>query len=97
MLPSPPECVKQESQLLAPDIKTLLAHRSGGKVGGAGMMTARAIARVLHKLHSPAYPSKEWSRHHTWGRHAEVDFKVILSRAEEAIAKARGIDTGSLK
>jgi len=97
MLPSPPECVKQESQLLAPDIKTLLAHRSGGKVGGAGMMTARAIARVLHKLHSPAYPSKEWSRHHTWGRHAEVDFKVILSRAEEAIAKARGIDTGALK
>ena len=96
-LPSPPECVKRESNLLAPDIKTLLAHRSGGKTGGAGIMSARAVARILHALHSPAYPSKEWARHHTWGRHAEVDFKCILARAEEAIARARGIASDANK
>ena len=91
MLPSPPACVKRESNLLLADIKVLLAHRSGGKSGGAGMMTARAVARILHKLHSPAFPLKEWSRHHTWGRHVDVDFKEILDRAEEEIAKARKI------
>ena len=96
-LASPPECVKRESSLLAPDIKTLLAHRSGGKTGGAGIMSARAVARILHALHSPAYPSKEWARHHTWGRHAEVDFKCILARAEEAVARARGIAAGENK
>lgn len=91
MVPSPPACVKTESNLLLVDIKVLLAHRSGGKNGGAGMMTARAVARILHKLHSPAYPAKEWGRHHAWGRHADVDFKHILARAEEEIAKARKI------
>ena len=91
MLPSPPDVVKCESTLLGPDVKTLLAHRSGGKGGGYGMMSARAVARILHGLNSPAFPSKEWARHHTWKRHNDVDFSVILARAEEAIASARGI------
>ena len=91
MLPSPPDVVKCESTLLGPDVKTLLAHRSGGKGGGSGMMSARAVARILHGLNSPAFPSKEWARHHTWKRHNDVDFSVILARAEEAIASARGI------
>ena len=91
MLPSPPDVVKRESSLLGPDVKTLLAHRSGGKGGGSGMMSARAVARILHGLNSPAFPSKEWARHHTWKRHNDVDFSVILAKAEEAIASARGI------
>jgi ATP-dependent DNA helicase Q4 len=91
LLPSPPICVKHEARLLVADIKTLLQHRSGGKTGGAGMMSARAVARILHKLHSPAYPMKEWSRNDLWGRHYDVDFAHIVEKADEAIAKSRGL------
>ena len=91
LLPSPPSCVKYEARLLVADIKTLLQHRSGGKTGGAGMMSARAVARILHKLHSPAYPMKEWSRNDLWGRHYDVDFAHIVEKADEAIGKSRGL------
>jgi len=93
MLPSPPNVVKRESNLLGADVKTLLAHRSGGKAGGAGMMSARSVARILHGLNSPAFPSKEWSRHHAWKRHCDVDFNVVLTKAEDAIATARGLES----
>lgn len=79
------------------DIKIFFAYRSGGKVGGAGMMIARVIARVLYKFYFLVYLSKEWLWYYIWGWYVEVDFKVIFFCVEEVIVKARGIDIGVFK
>ena len=51
---------RSEPRTLRADIRELLTHRSGGKAGGGGAMSARAVARVLHGLGSPQYPAGEW-------------------------------------
>ena len=76
---------------LVRDVRELLTHRTGGKAGGAGCMSARAVARVLHGLGSPAFPAQEWRRNALWERHAEVDFAVVKRVAEEELLAMRGI------
>ena len=76
---------------LVRDVRELLTHRTGGKAGGAGCMSARAVARVLHGLGSPAFPAQEWRRNALWERHAEVDFAVVKRIAEEELLAMRGI------
>lgn len=80
---------------LAADVRELLTHRSGGKAGGAGCMSARAVARVLHGLGSPAYPAAEWRRKdkagHLWEKHAKVDFDAIVRVASEELLAMRGV------
>ena len=80
---------------LVQDVKELLTHRSGGKAGGAGCMSARAVARVLHGLTSPAYPAQEWRRKekagHLWEKHAKVSFEVIMKVASEELLAMRGV------
>ena len=73
------------------DVRELLTHRSGGKAGGAGCMSARAVARVLHGLGSPAFPAAEWRRNTLWERHANVDFDVIVETASEELMAMRGV------
>ena len=73
------------------DVRELLTHRSGGKAGGAGCMSARAVARVLHGLGSPAFPAAEWRRNPLWERHANVDFDVIAETASEELMAMRGV------
>ena len=41
-----------------------------------------ALARILHGLHSPAFPREQWSRCGFWGRYADVDFDAVLEVAE---------------
>ena len=54
------------------------------KSGGAAL-TGRAIARILHRLHSPAFPKKEWERNRLWGLHREVEFKLLRQVADEQL------------
>lgn len=83
--------LREAPRNLAADIRELLTHRSGGKAGGAGCMSARAVARVLHGLGSPAYPAQEWRRNHLWERHAAVDFPLIVRLAAEEVLVLRGV------
>ena len=80
---------------LAADVRELLTHRSGGKAGGAGCMSARAVARVLHGLGSPAYPAAEWRRKekagNLWEKHSKVDFGAIVRVASEELLAMRGV------
>ena len=80
---------------VAADVRELLTHRSGGKAGGAGCMSARAVARVLHGLGSPAYPAAEWRRKdkagHLWEKHSRVDFGAIVRVASEELLAMRGV------
>ena len=80
---------------LAADVRELLTHRSGGKAGGAGCMSARAVARVLHGLGSPAYPAAEWRRKekagNLWEKHSRVDFGAIVRVASEELLAMRGV------
>ena len=83
--------VKEPPRNLLGDIRELLKTRSGGKAGGAGCMSARAVARVLHGLGSPAYPAPEWRKNHLWERHGNVDFPLIVSMASEELLVMRGV------
>lgn len=47
-------------------------------------LTARALARILHGVGSPAFPPDVWSKRMGafWGSHANVDFAAVLKAAE---------------
>jgi ATP-dependent DNA helicase Q4 len=49
-------------------------------------LTARAIARVMHGVASPAYPADQWSKCGFWGRYADVDFGVVQRTAERVLS-----------
>lgn len=40
-------------------------------------LSARALARVLHGLSSPAFPADRWTKSGVWGRYAAVDFSAV--------------------
>ena len=42
---------------------------------------ARAVARILHGLGSPAFPAKQWSSNAFWGRYTTTDFAAVLRAA----------------
>ncbi|KAL9263022.1 ATP-dependent DNA helicase Q-like 5-like protein [Drosera capensis] len=44
--------------------------------------TPRAIARIMHGIGSPAYPSATWSKSHFWGRYTQMDFKEVMEAAK---------------
>ena len=52
-----------------------------GKAGVA--LTGRAVARILHRLHSPSFPKKDWEKNKFWGMHRDVDFDVLRRLADE--------------
>ncbi|XP_051121968.1 ATP-dependent DNA helicase Q-like 5 isoform X2 [Andrographis paniculata] len=64
----------QNSSFLRADIKVFLQTNSHVK------FTPRAIARILHGLASPAFPSATWSRTHFW--YAHMDFKTVMEAAK---------------
>ena len=86
---------KEEPKRLRDDVRELLTTRSGGKAGGAGAMSARAVARVLHGLGSPAYPAQEWRRNdigkRMWEKYVGTDFNLLVKVASEELFAMRGI------
>ena len=86
---------KEEPRRLRDDVRELLTTRSGGKTGGAGAMSARAVARVLHGLGSPAYPAQEWRRNdigkRMWEKYVGTDFNLLVKVASEELLAMRGV------
>ena len=52
-------------------------------------LTGRAIARILHRLASPAFPKKDWEKTRFWGLHRQVDFGLLRRVADEQLETAR--------
>lgn len=51
-----------------------------------GPLTGRAIARILHGVSSPAFPTKQWSKCGFWGRYVDVDFGAVQKTAEKVLS-----------
>ncbi|XP_020111458.1 ATP-dependent DNA helicase Q-like 5 [Ananas comosus] len=64
------------SPYLRADIKVFLQSNSFSK------FTPRAVARIMHGISSPAFPSLTWSKSHFWGRYVEIDFPVVMEAAK---------------
>lgn len=80
-----PSKIKQNSPFLRADIKVFL-QSSGAK------FTPRAVARIMHGIASPAYPSATWSKTHFWGRYTHVDFNVVMEAAKLELINFVGKD-----
>ncbi|XP_038702862.1 ATP-dependent DNA helicase Q-like 5 isoform X2 [Tripterygium wilfordii] len=81
-----PNKMCQSSRFLRADIKVFLQSNSQAK------FTPRAIARILHGIASPAYPSTTWSKTHFWGRYTEIDFQVVMEAAKAELMNFVGKD-----
>ncbi|XP_038986815.1 ATP-dependent DNA helicase Q-like 5 isoform X2 [Phoenix dactylifera] len=68
--------MKRSSPFLHADIKVFLQSNSYAK------FTPRAVARIMHGIPSPAFPSATWSKSHFWGRYMEFDFPVVMEAAK---------------
>ncbi|XP_078172709.1 DEAD/DEAH box RNA helicase family protein isoform X1 [Carex rostrata] len=68
--------MKQHSPFLHADMKSFLKNNSSVK------LTPRALARIMHGIPSPAFPSSTWARNYLWGRYVEIDFQVVLEAAK---------------
>ncbi|XAR64431.1 DNA helicase [Bertholletia excelsa] len=71
-----PNEMENSSRFLRADIKVFLQSNAHDK------FTPRAVARIMHGIPSPAYPSATWSRTHFWGRYMHVDFPVVMEVAK---------------
>lgn len=74
----------QSSRFLRPDIKVFLQSNSQAK------FTPRAVARIMHGIPSPAYPSVVWSKTHFWGRYIQMDFRVVMQAAKAELMHCAG-------
>ncbi|XP_027917156.1 ATP-dependent DNA helicase Q-like 5 isoform X2 [Vigna unguiculata] len=77
----------QSSPFLRADIKVFLQSNSQAQ------FTPRAVARIMHGIASPAYPSTTWSKTHFWGRYTRIDFKVVMEAAKEELKHFVGKNT----
>ncbi|KAK1403216.1 DNA helicase [Heracleum sosnowskyi] len=81
-----PNKMGQSSRFLRSDIKVFLQSNNHAK------FTPRAIARIMHGIASPAFPSAIWSRTHFWGRYAEIEFKAVMEAAKAELLNIVGKD-----
>ncbi|XP_043726213.1 ATP-dependent DNA helicase Q-like 5 isoform X2 [Telopea speciosissima] len=79
-----PTKMDHSSPFLQADIKVFLQNNSHVK------FTPRAVARIMHGIGSPAYPSTIWSKTHFWGRYSQTDFPVIMQAAMTELMKSAG-------
>ncbi|KAJ4961023.1 hypothetical protein NE237_020933 [Protea cynaroides] len=79
-----PTKMEHGSPFLQADIKVFLQSNSHVK------FTPRAIARIMHGIGSPAYPSTIWSKTHFWGRYSKVDFPAVMQAAMTELMKSAG-------
>ncbi|GER25371.1 ATP-dependent DNA helicase family protein [Striga asiatica] len=69
----------QNSRFLQADIKVFLKSNARMK------FTPRAVARILHGISSPAFPSTTWSQTHFWGRYVHVNFGAVMETAKQEL------------
>lgn len=71
-------------QRIRGDIRSLLSIHSDHS------WTGRAVARILHGISSPNFPSKVWGRvRRFWRLHLETDFNLLAAIATKEILKFR--------
>ena len=70
-------------------VSTHFGDEHAGRAKPAAPLTGRAVARILHRLPSPAFPKKEWDGTRFWGLHRDVDFGLLRRIADEALETAR--------
>ena len=88
------------SSQLSSQVLSKAAGGGGGKPGiGAASrsLSGRAVARIFHKMTSPAYPRQEWKENRYWGKHAGVAFEAVRQMAEEALETVRRANLASMK
>ncbi|KAL5760106.1 hypothetical protein ACOSQ2_018944 [Xanthoceras sorbifolium] len=71
-----PNKIGLNSPFLRADIKVFLQSNLQAK------FTPRAVARIMHGIASPAYPSTIWSKTHFWGRYTQIDFQAVMEAAK---------------
>ncbi|XP_009406398.2 ATP-dependent DNA helicase Q-like 5 [Musa acuminata AAA Group] len=74
----------RSSPFLRADIKVFLQSNSYTN------FTPRAVARIMHGITSPAFPSSTWSKSHFWGRYVEVDFPIVMEAAKVELMNFAG-------
>ncbi|KAL4587013.1 hypothetical protein LXL04_011662 [Taraxacum kok-saghyz] len=79
-----PNKMAQASRFLRADIKVFLQGNSHSK------FTPRAIARIMHGIPSPTFPSSTWSKTHFWGRYIETNFDVLMEAAKAELMDSAG-------
>lgn len=79
-----PNKMGQTSRFLRADIKVFLQSNTNAK------FTPRAIARIMHGIASPAFPSSTWSKTHFWGRYMETNFNAIMEAAKAEMMDSAG-------
>ncbi|WCJ38690.1 ATP-dependent DNA helicase Q-like 5 [Euphorbia peplus] len=83
---SNPNKIPHSSPFLRADIKVFVQSNLHAK------FTPRAIARIMHGIASPAYPSSAWSKTHFWGRYVQTDFRVVMEAAKSELVNSAGKD-----
>ncbi|KAK9108420.1 hypothetical protein Syun_024431 [Stephania yunnanensis] len=74
----------QSSPFLRADIKVFLQSNSHVK------FTPRAVARIMHGIPSPAFPSSTWFNTHFWGRYSQIDFPIVMEAATAELMNFTG-------
>ena len=85
---------------LSSQVKSKAAGGAGTKPGttaASKSLSGRAVARIFHKLASPAFSSKEWKNNRYWGKHPNVDFEVLRQMAGETLETVRRANLASTK
>ena len=85
---------------LSSQVKSKAAGGAGTKPGttaASKSLSGRAVARIFHKLASPAFSSKEWKNNRYWGKHPNVDFEVLRQMAGETLETVRRANLASNK
>ena len=55
------------------------------------------MARVFHRLASPAFKWADWKDNRYWGKHADVDFEAVRRMADEVLETVRRAHLASMK
>ena len=48
-------------------------------------LTGRAVARILHGVASPAFPTPQWNKCGFWQQYTNVDFAQIAAAAQHEL------------
>ncbi|DBA84790.1 TPA: hypothetical protein ACH3X1_016785 [Trebouxia sp. C0004] len=75
--------VKESASTLRMDIRALMAWTDRHKPGCS--LTGRAVARILHGVASPAFPTAQWTKCGFWQQYTNVDFAQIAAAAQHEL------------
>jgi hypothetical protein len=71
---------------LRSDIRAFVHRHGGAAAGSSSILGARAVARVLQGIASPAFQALGWRESGEWGRYRDEDFGRLMAVAAEELA-----------